>query len=101
MEGNSLRGCVRGTRGNVWALFVLQGMLLCCKEGRYGMTVCCALFHSWRTSYCRQLMSPPNTLVQYMRTTGDAVMAHIVGPSPHGNGFQHITQQMVQRGVVV
>ena len=31
------------------------------------------------------LMLPPSVLVQYMRTTSDALIACIVGPLPHGN----------------
>ena len=53
----------------------------------HGMTVYFILFSGWCTSYCRQLMFSPTTLVQYMRTTGHALLRTLLD----GSESQHIT----------
>ena len=59
------RGGGGGMWGIFWALFVLQGTF------------------------------SPDTLVWYMCSTDDAVIVHIVGLWPHGNGVQHSTCRML------
>ena len=64
------QGPTEGRTGHLLSIFpVPQGMLQCC------CVHCCVLFHSWCALYCRPLRSGPDMLVQYMRTTCDAVMA--------------------------
>ena len=89
---------LRRARGASLGHFCKAGLVAVFQAGTAGTTFCRVWLQGLCTAEPGALMLSPNTLVQYMCSAGDAVMACVGGTSAHGDGLQHISYRVLQGG---